>query len=178
VTPAPGRRPPVPIRAAAGLAAGLILLDVLLNVPRFSSAAPAASILAPSIDLLVLVACGMGIARAGTTARVGLRAAFAVLTAGFAVCEAGLRFGWDAGAQLFGPGHLLAVASWAVVALTAITAGAGAFALCGMLVRGMESALARAVVLLGVSLAAVLQVASGRHLFAPSVIPKLISLIR
>ncbi len=71
-----------PARGLASLVTGLLLLDLLVNVPAFSAAAPAGSLLVPSIDLLVLVAACMGIAQAGAPARRSLRIGLAVLAVG------------------------------------------------------------------------------------------------
>jgi len=171
----PPDRPPL---AAAGLAAGLLLLDVLLNVPLLSPRAPLASLLAPSIDFLVLTACCMGIARAGASAQQGLRIGFAVVAAAFLAGEAGLRFGWDAGGHLFGSGAGTGTtASWAISAVLLVAAGIAAFALSRLTVRGLQPPLARGVLLLAISLAAMVQVVSGRRLFAASIVPRLIARI-
>jgi len=136
------------------------------------------SLLAPSIDLLVLVAACMGIAQAGGPARRPLRIGLAVLAVGLMACAAGLRLGWGAGGQLFGGGPAMTAASgWAVSALIAAAAGLAAFLVSGLVVRGLEPRLVRSVLLLLIALAAVLQVVSGRRVFAASVIPRLIALI-
>jgi hypothetical protein len=159
--------------------AGLLLLDVLLNVPLFSPWSPAGSLLAPSIDLLVLAACCMGIAQTGGPTRRSLRIGLAVLAAVLVACEAGLRFGWGAGGHLLGSGPAMrAAASWVACLLLAAAVGLAGFALSGPTVRGLEAPLARSLLLLAVSLATILQVVSGRRLFTASVIPRLISLIR
>jgi hypothetical protein len=159
---------------------GLLLLDLLVNLPAFSAAAPLRSLLAPSIDLLVLVAASMAIAQAGPPARRPLRIGLAVLAAGLLAAAAGLRFGWDAGARLLGgPGlAMTAAAGWAVTVLIAAAAAVAAFLVSGLVVRGLEPRLVRSALLLVIALAAVLQAVSGRRVFTSSVIPRLISLIR
>ena len=165
-------------RALVGLVAGLLLLDILVNVPAFSPAAPVRSLLAPSVDLLVLVAACMGIAQAGGPARRPLRVGLAVLAAGLMVCAAGLRLGWEAGGRLFGSGPAMtAAAGWAVTVLAAAAAGLAAFLVSGLVVRGLEPPLVRSVLLLAIALAAVLQVVSGRRVFTGSVIPRLVALV-
>ena len=163
-------------RAIVGLLAGLFLLDLLVNLPGFRSAAPAASLLLPSIDLLVLAAACMGIAQAGERARLPLRIVVSVVAVILIGCSAGLRFGFDAGAHLFGGGPVAETAGWMVSVLCAAAAGAAAFLLTGLLIGGLQAPVTRSVFLLVVSLAAVLQVVSGKRLFSASVIPRLIAL--
>jgi len=168
----------VPPRALVGLVAGLLLLDILVNVPAFSSAAPLGSLLVPSVDLLVLVAACMGIAQAGGAVRRPLRIGLAVLAVGLMACAAGLRLGWGAGGRLFGDSYAMtAAAGWAVSVLIAAAAGFVAFLVSGLVVRGLEPRLVRSALLLVIALAAVLQVVSGRRVFTASVIPRLIALI-
>jgi hypothetical protein len=51
-------------KSLPGLVAGLLFFDLLINLPGFSTASPVASLLAPSIDLLVVSAALVGIAQA------------------------------------------------------------------------------------------------------------------
>jgi len=165
-------------RALVRLVTGLLLLDILVNVPAFSSTAPVSSLIAPSIDLLVLVAACMGIAQAGGPARRPLRIGLAVLAVALMACAAGLRLGWEAGGRLFGAGPAMtAAAGWAVSVLIAAAAGLAVFLASGLVVRGLEPGLVRSVLLLVIALAAVLQVVSGRGVFTASVIPRLIALV-
>jgi hypothetical protein len=62
--------------------------------------------------------------------------------------------------------------------LLAAAVGVAAFGLSGLLLHGLEPPLIRSLLLAVISLAAVLQVVSGRRVFTGSVIPKLIALIR
>ncbi|HTZ53381.1 MAG TPA: hypothetical protein VMF68_17050 [Spirochaetia bacterium] len=170
--------PERPARTAAGLVAGLLLMDLLLNVSAFALSAPVRSLLAPSIDVLVMVAACMAVAQAAPAARRPLRIALAVLAAGLTAASAGLRFGWDAGGHLFGSGSAMtAAAGWALCVLMIAAAAFAAFLVCGLVVRGVQPRLVRSVVLLVIALAAVLQVVSGRKLFTASVIPRLIALL-
>ena len=162
-------------RSLAGLLAGLLLLDVLVNLPGLRPAAPVASLLLPSIDLLIVAAACMGVAQTGERARLPLRIAVSLLAVILVACSAGLRFGFDAGARLFGGGSA-AIAGWTVSLLLLAAAGIAAFLLTGLLVGGLQAPVARSIFLLVVSLAAVLQVVSGRRLFTASVIPRLIAL--
>jgi len=163
-------------RALVGLIAGLLLLDLLVNLPGFRPAAPVASLLLPSIDLLIVDAACMGIAQAGERARLPLRVVVSVLAVILVACSAGLRFGFDAGARLFGGGSAAVLAGWTASLLLLAGAGGAAFLLTGLLVGGLQAPVARSIFLLVVSLAAVLQVVSGRRLFTASVIPRLIAL--
>ncbi len=160
------------------LLAGVLLFDILVNLPGFSPTAPVDSLLLPSIDLLVVAAACKGIARAGERARLPLRIAVSVLAVILLACGAGLRFGFDVEARLFGGDTFIAVAAgWAVTLGLLSLAGAAAFFLSGLLVGGFQQPIARSVVVLLVSLAAVLQVVSGRRLFTPSIIPRLVAFV-
>ena len=165
-------------RTLPGLLGGLLLFDLLLNLPRFSPAAPVESLLAPTIDLLVVVAACMAAAQAGESPRRALRAAVAVLVAALAACGAGLRFGFDIAPRLFGGGSPAAMAAgWAAAAAACAAAGVLAFLVSGLLVNGLQAPIVRSVMLMVIAGGAVLQVVSGRRLFGPSVIPRLIALV-
>ena len=168
--PTAARAAPVSWRRLVGLAAGLLLLDILVNVPAFSPSAPTPSLLEPSIDLLVLVALCWGIAPASAPARLPLRIGLAAAAVGLMVCAAGLRWGWDGVGRL--PG------GWAGGIGLVVVAAVAAFALCGLVLKGLEAPLVRSILLLVISLAAVRQVISGRKVFSASVIPRLVALIR
>ncbi len=160
-------------RRLGGLLPGLLLFDLLLNLPALAPSAPVRSLLAPTLDLLVLVAACMGIAQAGEGARRPLRAVLAVVAVGLVAASAGLRFAWSPGSAM----AMTAAAGWALTGLMAVVVAVAAFLISGLVVRGVESRVTRSVLLLAVALAAVLQVVSGRRLFAPSVIPKLVALV-
>jgi hypothetical protein len=164
-------------RTLPALLAGLLLFDLLVNLPAFSPSSPLVSLLAPSIDLLVIVAACMGTAQAGENPRLPLRIAVSVLAVVLAACAAGLRFGFDLPVRLFGGGNALSVAAGCAVSI-GILAAAGwvAFLLSGLLIAGLQPRIVRSVMLLAIALAAVLQVVSGRRLFVASVIPRLIAL--
>jgi hypothetical protein len=172
-------------RALPALLAGLLLFDVLVNLPGFTPASPLASLLAPTIDLLVIVAVCMGIAQAGEGARRPLRIALGVLVAALVASAAGLRFGFDIASRLVaggsangsGAGGWGAAAGWAACAAILAGFGLASFLLSGLLIRGLQSRIVRSIMLLLIALAAVLQVISGRRLFGPSVVPRLIALV-
>ncbi|MGO9307573.1 MAG: hypothetical protein ACLQDL_00955 [Spirochaetia bacterium] len=164
-------------RSILALLAGLLLFDILVNLPGFSPASPFRSLLLPSIDLLVIAAACMGISQAGERARLPLRIAVSALAALLVAWSTGLRFGFDIEARLFGGGSLLPLAAGWTASLALIAAsGAAAFLLSGLLVGGLQPQISRSVFLFLVSLVAVLQVVSGRRLFSPSVIPRIIGL--
>jgi hypothetical protein len=168
-----------PARGAAELFAGLLLFDVLVNLPGLSLSSPFSSLLVPSIDLLVIAAACMAIAQAGEPARVPLRIALGVLAVFLVSAGAGLRFGFNVPSRLLGSGGAaagVAAAGWALSILILAAAGAAAYVISGLLVRGFQPALIRSVMLLVISLAAVMQVVSGRRIFSASVIPRLIAL--
>ncbi len=165
-------------RVLPGLLAGLLLFDLLLNLPGFSSSSPLASLLLPTIDLLVIMAACMGAAQAGEDARLPLRIAVSALAVVIAACSAGLRFGFDIAPRLFGGGSGLAVAAgWVASAMILAAAGRISFLLTGLLIGGLRPPIIRSVMLLVIALAAVLQVVSGRRLFGASVIPRLVALV-
>jgi hypothetical protein len=153
-------------RTIVGLLAGLLLMDILVNLPGFRPVAPVASLLLPSIDLLVLVAACMGVAQAGERARMPLRIAVSALAVVLVACSLGLRFGFDAGSPM----------GWVVAVLLLAATGGAAFFLSGLLVAGLQSPVWRSMLLLLVSLAVVLHVVSGKRLFTASVIPRLLAL--
>ena len=163
------------LRGIPGLLAGLILSDILINLPGFSFSAPVASLLAPSIDLLVVGTLCVGIAQAGEASRRGLRIAAGLFVVFLLVYAAGSRFGFAVAFHLFGDsGVLIALGCIASLAIVA-AAGAATFLLSGLLVRGFSAALVRSIFVLAIALCAVLQVLTGRHLLAPSVVPRIIS---
>lgn len=173
-------------RALPGLLAGLLLFDVLVNLPGLSPTSLPASLLAPTIDLLVIVAACMGVAQAGEGARRPLRIAVSVLAVALVACAAGLRFGFDivprllaggsAGGSGSGAGVWGAVAGWVLTAAILAAVGVVSFLLSGLLIGGLQPPVVRSITLLVIALAAVLQVVSGRRVFGASVIPRLIAL--
>jgi hypothetical protein len=163
------------MRGIPGLLAGFILFDVLLNLPGLSTAAPIASLVIPSIDLLVVGALCVGIAQARESSRLGLRIAASLLVLVLLVYAAGSRLGLSAAFHLFGDSGLRVALS--SIATLAVVAGAAAmsFFLSGLLVRGFATTLVSSVFVLAIALCAVLQVLAGRHVFAPSIVPRIIS---
>lgn len=162
-------------RALPGLAAGLILFDLLLNLPGLDTVAPAASLLVPSLDLLLVGALCIGIAQAGESSRRGLRIAASLLVLFLMAYGAARRFGFSAAFHLFGVTGLQVAASCVISLIAAAAAGAACFFLSGLLVRGFAPAIVRSVFVLVIALCAVLQVLAGPHLFAPSIVPRIIS---
>ena len=161
-------------RTLAGLLAGLVLLDIVLNLPTLAPGRLAGSLLVPSIDLLVIVAACIGIAQAAESSRRGLRVAAAVLAVFLMAWKTGARFGFDLPWRLFGSGALLGAAGCAVSAAAVGVAGLAAFLLTGLLVRGFVTGVARSIAVLVIAAAAVLQVLLGRTVFAPSIVPRII----
>ncbi len=161
-------------RALPGLLAGLILFDILLNLPGLRTAAPVASLLVPSIDLLVVGALCAGIAQAGESSRQGLRIAISAFAALLLVYATGGRFGFGIAFHLFGTAGILVAASCVASLLAVALAGAAGYLLTGLLVRGFAAPLVRSIFVLVIALCAVLQVLVGRHVFAPSVIPRIV----
>jgi hypothetical protein len=158
--------------ALPGFAAGLLGLDIVMNLAglRITGTAGgiAASILQPSIDLLVILAALMGIPRTGDTARAPLRVAVGVLAMVLVGLRAAERFAWSP------PGG---AAGWIGLAAAAAACGAAVYALAGLVLRGFANGLVRAVTLLLIALGAVGQVLLSRVIFTPSIVPRLVRLL-
>jgi hypothetical protein len=161
-------------RALPGLLAGLVLLDLLMNLPVLAPASAAGSLLVPSIDLLVIVAACIGIAQAGEGSRVPLRVAAAVLAVLLVAWKTGTRFGFDLPWRLFGDGTALAAAGCLVSFAALAAVGVAVFLLSGLLVRAFVTGMARSIALLVIAAAAVTQVLLGRTVFAASIVPRII----
>jgi hypothetical protein len=158
-------------KSLPGFAAGLLFFDLLVNLPGFSSASPVASLLAPSIDLLVVSAALVGISQSGERSRVPLRIVVSVLLAALLGYEAAARFGLDAISRTLGIGFPAAGYLLGVVALLA--AAALSYIGSGPVLRGFSFAIVRSLFIVVVALLAVLQVVSRQHILGPSAIPGL-----
>jgi hypothetical protein len=165
---------PMSIRSLVGLFSGLFLLDVLVNLCRFAPAHPLGSLLAPSIDLLVVAALLWGAAQAGERARKPLRIVTCVLLVILLCLEAAIRFGADIPLNLLGGGGWLGAAAGCLLCLSmAAAAGGLAYAASGLVVRGFNTVMIRSVFMAVVAVLAVLQVVTGHRLFEPSEIPRM-----
>jgi hypothetical protein len=165
-------------RSVPGLVAGLLLLDVLVNLPGFSPAHPVGSLLAPSIDLLVVAAVLWGAAQAGERARVPLRIAVSALLVILLCLETAARFGADIPLRLLGTGNGMIAAAGCLASL-AVAAAAGfcAYLCSGLVTRAFSSVMVRSVFLAVVAAGAVLQVVAGHRLFQASEIPRLLRVV-
>jgi hypothetical protein len=162
-------------RSLIGLPAGLLLFDVLVNLPGFSPAHPVGSLLAPSIDLLVIAALLWGASQAGERARRPLRIVVCSLLVILLGLETGERFGADIPLRLLGPGSWLLAATGCLVSLAVLAVAAFlAYAGSGLVVKGFSSVIVRSAFLAVVAVLAVLQVVAGHRLFEPSEIPRLV----
>ena len=163
--PAPER----PARVVAGLLAGLLGLDLVMNAAALEvsrgAGGVARSLLAPSIDLLVVAAALMGVSRAGARSQAWLRALVAALGVLLLVLRAGLRFAWAA------PGG---AAGWVMGAAAAAACGAALYVLSLPVVRGLAIPVARSETLLAIALGAEVQVLLARAVFTPSVVPTIV----
>jgi hypothetical protein len=163
------------LKSVARLLAGLLLLDLLLNLPGLSPASPVASLCAPSIDLLAVAAVCLGAVRSDGAPRRGPRAAAAALAACLMACAVGERFGWTVFVGLFGGTGGFAAAASALVSLAcAAAAFLAAYLVSGLVVAGLGDLIARNVFLLVVAASVVVQALAGVRVFAPSVVPKVI----
>jgi hypothetical protein len=158
-------------QSVPGLAAGLLLFDLLVNLPGFSPSSPVASLLAPSIDLLVVAAALVGVSQAGEGARVPLRIVVSLLLAALLGGAAVARFGVDVVSRTLGFGSPAAGYALAVAALLA--AAALSYVGSGPVLRSFSFPIVRSLFVVVVALAAVLQVVSRHRILGPSVIPRL-----
>ncbi len=149
-----------PALRLAGLFAGLLLFNLLLNLPGFTREAPVASLLAPSIDLLVVSALLAFAAQSRPTGRRALRALAVALLLLFTVYEAATRFGTDA---VFRPLPLLAVPAGAAAGWLA----------AGLVLRGFDAALVRSAYVAAVAVTAVVQVMTANKVLTQSIVPRM-----
>jgi hypothetical protein len=159
-------------KSLPALVAGLLFLDLLINLPGLSAASPVVSLLAPSIDLLVVAAALVGISQASEQARVPLRIVMSILLAALLCYKAAARFGVPAIAVSLGFGS--PVAGYALGMVVCLAAAALVY-FCSPLVLGSFSfATVRSLFIVVVALLAVLQVVSRHRIFEPSAIPRLV----
>ena len=152
-------------RLAPALLGGMVLFDILINLPGLSAVSPLASVLAPSVDLLVVLAILMSAARGGQGVRTGFAVGVSALVA--------LVTGWQA-YHRWG-----ASSAWQLLALGAAACGAGAasFFLSKLVYRGFRDAVLRSLFLLAAASCAVIQALLGLRIFAPSSVPGILSAI-
>jgi hypothetical protein len=151
------------------------LFDLLINLPAWSAAAPVSSGLAPSVDLLLAAAALMGAATVNPGARLGVRITVCVLLVSLLACSAGARFGFDAAFRLFGGTGAARLAAGCFLTAAAVAAAAGlAWLFSRLVIHGFSHIVTRSVFLAVVALLTVFQVISGRRIFMPSEIPRIL----
>jgi hypothetical protein len=166
--------PKAALRGIAGLIGGLLLFDLLINLPGWSPAAPVSSLLAPSVDLLLVAAALLGAATAGRGPRIFIRIAVCLLLVFLLGYATGTRFGFDLAFRLLGRGSAVLFLAGCLLSTAAVAAAAGLAWLFSLLVtRGFSHLVTRSVFLAVVALLTILQVVSGKHIFTPSEIPRL-----
>jgi len=148
-----------------GLLAGIVLIDLLINLPGISPGSPLASLLAPSLDLLVALALLMSAAYGGQRVRTGFAAGVSVLLAILIGWEGYRRWGTP------GAGRIL------IVGIAAVVACAAFFFLSKLVLRGFRDAVIRNLFLLAAAGCAVVQALLGVRIFAPSVVPGMLKTI-
>jgi hypothetical protein len=148
---------------AAGLLAGMAAFNILLNIHGFSWASPVASLLDPSVDLLVLMAILMTAALVNQRAHVGFAVGVAVLLA--------LYVGWQVFQRWGAP---LAAGRIALIGLAALVAGVVSFFLSRLVVRGFDDATLRSLFLLAAACCVIIQALLGVRIFSSSVVPGLL----
>ncbi len=158
--------------------AGLAVLDVVLNLPELSPAAPVGSLLVPSLDLLVAGAALLLVPYAPTAARGWLRLGICLVLVTVLSFAAATRFGspaalLPAGAALGKAASARAVLGWAAAAVLLLGAGAVAYFASGLVLKGFEQPVVRSVFTVVVAFCAIVQVITGRHVFAPGEIPRI-----
>jgi len=150
---------------APGLLAGIVFIDVLINLPGVSPSRPVLSLLAPSLDLLVALALLMSAAYGGERVRTGFAAGVSVLLA--------LVIGWH-GYRRWG---IPDAGRTVVLAGAALAACAAFFFLSKLVLRGFGDAVLRNLFLLVAACCAVVQAILGVRIFAPSVVPGMLKAI-
>jgi hypothetical protein len=171
-------RPRSAVAGLAGLIAGLLLFDLLINLPGWSPAAPAAYAFAPSVDLLLVAAALMGAATASPGPRLGVRIVVCVLVVFLLVYAAGTRFGFGIPFRLFGANSAVRLAAGGLLCAAAGAAAAGlAWLSSRLVIHGFSHIVTRSVFLAVAALLTVLQVVSGRHVFTPSEVPRIVRAI-
>ena len=159
-------------RSLLGLLAGLLAFDLLLNVPRIDAASPILSLLAPSIDLLIVAAVCWGIAQGAELPRRGPRILACGLVAFLLAYALAARFGVDVVLRLFGGGSVAAVFSVALSAGIAAVALGAVYLLTGLVAAGFQKPMVRNIFLLVVAISAILQVFTHNLLFTPSILAR------
>jgi hypothetical protein len=147
------------------LIGGMLVIDLVLNAAVFDPASPFASLLRPSLDLMLLLASLVLIAQAGARTRLWLR--------GGLVAPALLMI---AAAAATGPGPVAVflTARLPLAGLALVVAGALCFLAFGLVIQGLASVMLRNAFLLAVSFLAVLQITSRLTIFRHSAAAQLI----
>ncbi|HTP58450.1 MAG TPA: hypothetical protein VMM82_05990 [Spirochaetia bacterium] len=148
-----------------GLLAGMVAFDVIMNFPGVSASSPVLSLLAPSIDLLVVLAILLSASYAAQGVRTGFAAGVALLVA--------VVVGWQAWRRWGAPPEAGRIV---VLSLSTLCAGAASFFLSRLVLRGFGSAMLRNLFFLAAACGAVVQALLGVRVFSPSVVPVILGL--
>jgi hypothetical protein len=148
------------------------VLDVVLNLPGFSAASPAGSLLGPSLDLLLAGAALLLVPYAPVSARAYLRIAISVVIVALLALSAAGRFGPPP--RLL-PAHTAArePLGWALAGFCLVASAGAVYAATGLVVFGFQLPVVRSVFTLVVAFCAVLQVITGTPVFAPGELPRI-----
>jgi len=149
--------------SAVGLLAGIAGFDILLNLPCFSGASPMASLLAPSLDLLVVLALLMTAALVTQRAYRGFAVAVALLVA--------FHVGWQAYRRWGAPP---AAGRITLLGLTVVGVGVASFFLSKLVLRGFSVATLRSLFLLAAACCAIIQALLGVRVFSSSIVPRML----
>ncbi len=156
------------------LVAGIVLLDLLINLPAFSVSSPLGSLLVPSLDLLVVLALLMGVSQASSGLKTGFSIAVSVLLTLMLGWETVERVGPREALGLLQAGPALRSALLVVACIAALAAcGTAAFFASRLALRGLADPFLRNVFLVVAAVCAVLQAATGLRVFAPSMVPRI-----
>ena len=147
----------------AVLLAAMAALDVIMNIPGISASSAVVSLLAPSIDLLIVLAILMSASYARQGVRNGAAVGVGLLIAAF--------FGWQAWRRWGAPPE-----AWRILVISASTlcAGVASFFLSRLVLSGFRSAILRNAFFLAAACGAVVQAMLGVRIFSASVIPSLL----
>ena len=145
---------------AVGLLAGIAGFDILMNLPCFSRVSPVATLLAPSVDLLVVLALLMTVTLVTQHASWGFAVAVALLVAFYVGWQAYRRWGVPP-----------AVGQITLLGSGVVGVGVASFFLSKLVLRGFSNATLRSLVLLAAACCALIQALLGVRVFSSSMVP-------
>jgi hypothetical protein len=165
-------------RSLPGFLAGIVLFDIIINLPGFSPASPFASLLSPSLDLLVVLAVFLTAARGGSGVRTGFAVGVAVLVGLTVGLRGYLRWGAPEAGRFLAAGAVLPLIGLGGAGLGAAgLSGLASFFLSRPVYRGLADVILRSLFILAVACCTVVQALLGARIFAPSGVPGMLRVI-